>query len=73
MKSEKEKMLSGENYDGGDSQLVAERLLARELCFKFNQASPTSINVREEIIDKLINIKNLTILRPILIVTMVIT
>lgn len=57
MKSEKEKMLSGENYDGGDSQLVAERLLARELCFKFNQASPTSIKVREEIIDKLINIK----------------
>lgn len=57
MQSEKEKMISGKNYDGSDSQLVAERLLARKLCHQFNQTCPTNIQKRESIIDKLINIK----------------
>lgn len=41
VKSEKDKMLSGELYKSGDPALVAERLRARELCRQFN-ALPAS-------------------------------
>lgn len=39
-KSEKEKMLSGELYNGADPVLVAERLRARELCQALAALSP---------------------------------
>ena len=55
--TEKEKMLAGENYDGGDPQLIEERLLARDLCFKLNNTKPSNTKDRETIIDKLINIE----------------
>jgi maltose O-acetyltransferase len=45
MKSEKEKMLSGELYDPGDPQLVAERKHVRLLLKKFND---TDVEQREE-------------------------
>ncbi len=40
MKSEKEKMLSGELYNGSDPELVAERIGARELCQALCALSP---------------------------------
>jgi maltose O-acetyltransferase len=40
MRTEKEKMLAGELYDGFDPQLVDERLCARELCQKLAALSP---------------------------------
>jgi maltose O-acetyltransferase len=39
-KSEKEKMLAGELYDGADPELLAERLHARELCQSLATLSP---------------------------------
>lgn len=36
MKSEKEKMLAGENYYGNDKQLVLERIFAKKLLHKLN-------------------------------------
>jgi maltose O-acetyltransferase len=45
MKSEKEKMLSGELYNPGDPQLVAERKHVRLLSKKFND---TDVEQREE-------------------------
>jgi maltose O-acetyltransferase len=40
MPTEKEKMLAGELYNGADSELVAARLRARELCQKLGALSP---------------------------------
>jgi maltose O-acetyltransferase len=40
MRSEKEKMLAGELYIANDSQLVAERRVAREAIQRFNNAAP---------------------------------
>lgn len=37
MKTEKEKMLSGENYTSHDPELLAERKYVRELLLQFNQ------------------------------------
>lgn len=39
-KSEKEKMLAGELYNGFDPELVAERIRARELCQALGALSP---------------------------------
>lgn len=40
MKTEKEKMLAGELYQAGVSELTAERLYAQTLLHRFNQSSP---------------------------------
>ena len=40
MRSEKEKMLAGELYNGSDSELMADRRRARELCQKLAALSP---------------------------------
>src|SRR5690554_3248708 len=40
MRTEKDKMLAGELYDGFDPQLVDERLQARELCRQLAALSP---------------------------------
>lgn len=54
MKSEKEKMLSGEPYDSMDSGLVAERMAARELCKSFNDSYSREKKKRKNIINELI-------------------
>jgi maltose O-acetyltransferase len=41
MPSERENMLTGELYDPLDPELVAMRQRARELCHRFNTATPT--------------------------------
>jgi maltose O-acetyltransferase len=40
MRTEKEKMLAGELYNGSDPELLADRLRARELCQKLAALSP---------------------------------
>ena len=40
MRTEKDRMLAGEDYDASDPQLVAERLRARTLCQSLNALAP---------------------------------
>jgi len=53
MKSEKEKSLAGELYKASDVELSAERKIARELTYKFNNLPPEAEQERKEIIRKL--------------------
>jgi len=52
--TEKEKMLNGELYDADhDETLIKERILAKELCKKFNEIDLSNIEERKNIIKKL--------------------
>ncbi len=54
MKSEKEKAGDGELYDANfDSGLLAERERCKELCFEYNQLSPSRTAERRSLIKKL--------------------
>lgn len=53
MKTEKEKMLNGELYNAGDSELVKERLNARRLTRLYNQSLETESNKRTELLKEL--------------------
>lgn len=57
MKSEKEKMLSGDYYDASDEELVIERDYAKNLIFEFNHTIPSDKEKRREIISRLIKAK----------------
>ena len=50
METEKEKMIAGEMYDAGDSQLVEERRHARDLCKSLNESHDRERTLREAII-----------------------
>jgi maltose O-acetyltransferase len=54
VKSEKEKMLSGELYDASDPVLASEREKARNLTFKFNNTNPIERETRQELLKSLI-------------------
>ena len=59
MKTEKEKMLSGEPYDCSDPQLVRDRLRARELCYRLNSLSPEKFEKeRKYLIEQLLGEKS---------------
>lgn len=64
LKTEKEKMLSGEFYNADDEELVRDRLKARELTFNFNHTRPSEIKVRNEIMKKLIITKGSFYIEP---------
>lgn len=53
MKTEKEKMLNSELYDGADPQLVKEREHARKLTRQFNQTLETELDERRDILNNL--------------------
>jgi maltose O-acetyltransferase len=53
MKTEKDKMLSGELYQGGDAELVKDRLNARRLTRLFNQSVETEDSLRREVVKEL--------------------
>ena len=53
MKSEKEKMLTGELYKAFGKELFDERQKAKELIFEFNSLHPVEVNKRNEIIRNL--------------------
>lgn len=52
--TEKEKMLAGMIYDAcNDSQLIAERIECKEMCYDYNNLRPKDAGMRREIILKL--------------------
>lgn len=53
MPSEKERMLNGELYDAGDSELVAEREHARELLGEYNATTGADADRRAELLEEL--------------------
>ena len=55
IKSEKDKMLSGDFYSPSDMELVEERDLAKKLTFEFNHTWPSEKEKRQEILNQLIN------------------
>lgn len=52
--TEKEKMLSGLPYNYHDEELAAEKLLARQRCFRLNQIPPEEKEKREALIRELL-------------------
>jgi maltose O-acetyltransferase len=54
MKTEKEKMLSGEWYNGFDELLVKERMHTRLLLREFNDHNPADTVTRKQLLKKLI-------------------
>ena len=55
MKSEREKMLSGEFYlPEVDEQLKNERLICKSLCYEFNHLHPSKIAERENLLKKIL-------------------
>jgi len=57
MKSEKQKMISGELYNAADKDLTKDRIRAKELLFEYNSTSPKDLDKRKEIMNNLINAK----------------
>ena len=53
-KSEKQKMIEGENYYSSDPELVADRLRAIDLCFHFNHTLPSQQQMRKELLEALL-------------------
>ena len=51
--SEKDKMLNGKLYDSSDEVLVKERLIASELCYKFNNLAPGGKTEKRKVLQKL--------------------
>lgn len=65
--TEKEKMQKGIWYDANyDKELLAERLIADDLCYEFNQTRPRDIEKREAILAELLPNKaeDVSILAP---------
>ncbi len=55
MKTEKEKMLSGEIYDANyDPQLLSERAHCKSLCFKYNNLAPEQSKERLELLQQIL-------------------
>ena len=57
MKTEKQKMLSGELYYSADLELAKERQAAKKLLFEFNNADPEDLERRVQILRRLLNAK----------------
>ena len=52
--SEEEKMLAGEIYDGNyNKELLEKRLIAKELCKKFNECDTRETEEKKKILEKL--------------------
>lgn len=51
--TEKEKMLSGELYNASDSELIKDRSIAKDICFAYNNLTPSEVFRRREIIKTL--------------------
>lgn len=53
MKTEKEKMLAGEMYDPQDKELAADRLRAKNFCYKYNNLTPDAGKKKKLILQEL--------------------
>lgn len=54
LQTEKEKMLAGENYNGGDSELIERWHLAKKLTKEYNQADSKDRELLNRILDQLL-------------------
>lgn len=54
MKSEKEKMIAGEEYVAMDKELAAERLAARQAIHRYNATEPEQFKERAQILQQLL-------------------
>lgn len=62
--TEKQKMLAGHLYDALDPVLCAERLKARELCLRLNQAPESDSELRRRLLDELLGYESDVWLQP---------
>lgn len=51
--TEKEKMLAGELYQGNEKQILKERQQAKEICYQYNQLTPTQIEEKDSLLKQL--------------------
>ncbi len=51
--SEKEKMLSGQLYDAGDTELAKERERCKRLCHQYNSLSPEMVDERKNLVTQI--------------------
>ncbi|WP_165044540.1 maltose acetyltransferase domain-containing protein [Dysgonomonas sp. ZJ709] len=61
MKTEKEKMLAGELYFAGDTELVQERIQTKDLLHTYNHSIPQDDNLRTDILNRLFGKKGKSI------------
>ena len=54
MKTEKEKMLSGELYNANDNELKAELNVVKTLCQQYNNLPPTDIAARNNLLQRIL-------------------
>lgn len=52
--NEKEKMINGKLYDSGNKNLYEERIMCKELCYKYNNLSPEKSGERKELLKKIL-------------------
>lgn len=52
--TEKEKMIENKLYDANEKKLVAERLKAKDLCYKYNQIIPSNRKEQEKVLKQLL-------------------
>ncbi len=64
MKTEKDKMLSGELYDSSDNELSGERELAADLIREYNNTAKNEYILRQEILEKLLNVQGRITIEP---------
>ncbi len=62
--NEKQKMLAGQLYDPLDPVLCAERVKARELCLRLNQAPECDTALRRHLLDELLGYQNDVWMQP---------
>lgn len=64
LKTEKEKMISGEKYNPANPKLVFERARANRICNKYNKRNFNEINMRSRLMRKLINTSGIFWIKP---------
>ena len=64
MNLEKKKMLDGEISDALDNDLVLDRQKARNLAFKYKNIHPDAFDLKEEVMQELVNIKKPFYIEP---------
>lgn len=52
--TEKEKAIQGLLYDANEAELLAERQLAKALCYEYNSIHPDEIKKRQEVMERLL-------------------
>lgn len=63
-KSEKQKMLAGEQYIAADKKLTEDRIHARKLLFEFNHSLPGDMERKNKILVQLIKAKGAVSIEP---------